>query len=301
MPVAFERILVGFDGSDGAQDALALARSLADRTGAELVLGGVLPGRAVRLLAAAMVGGLERDVERDFADKVERAAAELAARSEVVLSGSAPQGLNDLAEDIGADLIVLGSSKTASGRVRTGRTATQLLQGGPAAVAVAPVGYRHGKHDLAVIGVGIDGSAESHEALRTAIELARGGSALRLVSVAFEPFTAAPLWSFGSWGHGLEELDKVVLQNARDQLDAARATAPDDLPTEATALAGDVPSQLCDEADKGMDLLCLGSRAYGPVRRVLLGSVSAAVIANAPCPVLVVPRPHCGSVVAVSE
>ncbi len=34
-----------------------------------------------------------------------------------------------------------------------------------------------------------------------------------------------------------------------------------------------------------------GSRGYGPVARVLLGSVSTQLIHKAPCPVLVVPRP----------
>jgi hypothetical protein len=34
----------------------------------------------------------------------------------------------------------------------------------------------------------------------------------------------------------------------------------------------------------------LGSRGYGPLQRVLLGSVSRAVVNNAHCPVLVAPR-----------
>jgi nucleotide-binding universal stress UspA family protein len=36
-------------------------------------------------------------------------------------------------------------------------------------------------------------------------------------------------------------------------------------------------------------MLAVGSRGRGPVRRALLGSVSAALAASAPCPVLVVP------------
>jgi hypothetical protein len=37
-------------------------------------------------------------------------------------------------------------------------------------------------------------------------------------------------------------------------------------------------------------ILVLGSRAYGPVRRVLLGSVSRALADSAPAPVIVNPR-----------
>jgi nucleotide-binding universal stress UspA family protein len=34
----------------------------------------------------------------------------------------------------------------------------------------------------------------------------------------------------------------------------------------------------------------MGSRGYGPLRRVLLGSVSSHVMRHAHCPVVVVPR-----------
>jgi nucleotide-binding universal stress UspA family protein len=45
----------------------------------------------------------------------------------------------------------------------------------------------------------------------------------------------------------------------------------------------------CEQA--GADLLVAGSRGYGPVTRVLLGSVSKELVHRAPCPVLVAPRP----------
>ena len=39
-----------------------------------------------------------------------------------------------------------------------------------------------------------------------------------------------------------------------------------------------------------LDLLVMGSRAYGPTRAVLLGGVSRKVTARSSCPVLVLPR-----------
>jgi nucleotide-binding universal stress UspA family protein len=39
-----------------------------------------------------------------------------------------------------------------------------------------------------------------------------------------------------------------------------------------------------------LDLLVVGSRAHGPVRRVLLGSTSTRMFREASCAVLVVPR-----------
>ena len=54
-------------------------------------------------------------------------------------------------------------------------------------------------------------------------------------------------------------------------------------------LDGDAVGELA-EASAELDLLVLGSRGYGPVRRVLFGSVSRALARYAACPVVVVPR-----------
>ena len=39
-----------------------------------------------------------------------------------------------------------------------------------------------------------------------------------------------------------------------------------------------------------LDLLVVGARAYGPVRRLLLGSTSSRLVRTASCPLLVAPR-----------
>jgi nucleotide-binding universal stress UspA family protein len=44
------------------------------------------------------------------------------------------------------------------------------------------------------------------------------------------------------------------------------------------------------EGERDPDLLVLGSRGFGPARRVLLRSVSSEIVRLAPCPVMVVPR-----------
>jgi len=54
-------------------------------------------------------------------------------------------------------------------------------------------------------------------------------------------------------------------------------------------LDGD-PLTLLRDASADLDLMVLGSRGYGPVRTLLLGSVSRAVVRDAACPVVVVPR-----------
>jgi nucleotide-binding universal stress UspA family protein len=41
---------------------------------------------------------------------------------------------------------------------------------------------------------------------------------------------------------------------------------------------------------ESLDLLFMGSRGYGPLRAVLLGGVTGAVVRDASCPVLITPR-----------
>jgi nucleotide-binding universal stress UspA family protein len=53
---------------------------------------------------------------------------------------------------------------------------------------------------------------------------------------------------------------------------------------------GDPAEELATMAEQ-LDLLVLGSRAYGPAGRLLSGSTSTQLARRAPCPLLVVPRP----------
>ena len=50
------------------------------------------------------------------------------------------------------------------------------------------------------------------------------------------------------------------------------------------------PADGLEAASKRVDLLVMGSRAYGPARAVMLGGVSRRVTASAGSPVLVLPR-----------
>jgi nucleotide-binding universal stress UspA family protein len=54
-------------------------------------------------------------------------------------------------------------------------------------------------------------------------------------------------------------------------------------------LAGD-PVRCLVDASSELDLLVVGSRHYGPLRSVLMGSVSAPLVEHAQCPVVIVPR-----------
>lgn len=54
--------------------------------------------------------------------------------------------------------------------------------------------------------------------------------------------------------------------------------------------SGPPAETLASACEDGVDLLVAGSRGYGPLARVLLGSVTTGLTGMAPCPVIVVPR-----------
>ena len=87
------------------------------------------------------------------------------------------------------------------------------------------------------------------------------------------------------------EWDEVV-QASVDALqakvaDAARGTAEK---VETDIQLGRPASALL-KLSQEVDLLLIGSRRWGPVARVILGSTGEALLHDASCPVLVVPRP----------
>jgi nucleotide-binding universal stress UspA family protein len=276
----YREIIVGHDLHDGGDDALALGRLLAAPSGAHLVVAGVFPtGIVPRGFEARW-----REEEERVAGEIQSIADEAAAEAEAFPSGSPARGLHDLAEERDSDLIVVGSSRHSElGQILAGNVGLGLLHGSPCAVALAPRGYRdHAPRELGALTVGVDGSDESGLALRAAISLAEAsGAGLRLVAVAVPPPVLRGGRGAGR-GPGYEALKDAIEDQMREQLSAAAASIPDEVSATATLVSGDPAERLVEAAADG-GILILGSRAYGPVRRVLLGSVSSALVRSAPC------------------
>ena len=280
----YRKILVGYDNSDQARDALALGRQLADVSGAALVVAGVF---AFDPIWGASIDPHFREAEAEYARQVEDAARSVGAEAEAYPSSSAARGLHELAEEIGADLIVVGSSHRGRvGQSLAGSVGTALLHGAASAVAVAPRGFREQTVPVKTMVVGFDGSAESGHALMAASGLAKqAGATVKLISVAVPPPMTAVRTEAGR-----QELLDAMRDRAREMLTEARTTVPEGVELETTLITGDPVEALKDVAGAPGTILVVGSRGYGPLRRVLLGSVSGRLVRSAPCPVLVTPR-----------
>ena len=287
----YRKIIVGYDGSDQGRDGLALGRMLAKATGATLLVANVFRHDV------PLAPGWPKNEEatRAGAEKVLSDAASMLEDVEVetraIGSSSAAWGLQDLAEAEGADLIALGSSHRGGiGRVLIGTVSDRLFHGAPCAVAVAP----HGSCDrtdaaLRVIGVAFDGSPESKAALAEAARLGEAAAAtLRIFAVAESDIF------FGYSAMPSADDQAELFRSQKEHLEREIAKALEGLPRELRAagevLSGEAADTIASKAEEGIDLLVMGSRGYGPARRVLLGSVSSKLARSAPCPLLVVPR-----------
>ncbi len=282
-------IVVGFDGSDRSRDALALARELASVLACDLlVVNAYTPEDWLWARGTAPLRAQEEIRQIEAA-----ANAELAGhgRYEVrsIASPSAAGTLHAAAESEDARLIVVGSSQHgALGRVLLGTVTQGVLDAAPCAVLVAPAGSAGATPlRLGRIGVGFDDTPEARIALEAAHGLAaRTGGSLDIVWAAHLVARALP-HAFAGY------LEPNYFENVRheveERLEDAASGVRGDVPVRTQLASGDTVDVLTDRSAH-LDLLVLGSRGYGPFRRVLLGSVSSAVVNRAHCPVLVIGR-----------
>lgn len=288
----FSSILVGYDGTSHARDALALARAIADDH-AELILCCVHPLQPVA--AAVVAGGHEAaerlEAQRRLDEGEERAGAGHRVRTIAAAAPSAAAGLHAIAEEEDVDLLVVGSShRSAAGRILLGSTTSQALNAPPCAVAVAPSGLAERDVPLGRVVVGFDGGREAAAAVAAAARLAADRGAALTVLTVVEPVASALGWS-GAYVY--PEYREDALAIARRQLEDATADLPDGLEVDTEIVEG-VAARVLIETSERCDLLVLGSRGYGPVRRALLGGVSTRVAGHTASPLLVLPRTAAG-------
>lgn len=277
------RVLIGFDGSDGGRDALELARVLAGDGGSAMVAT-VLYTWPLPPDLAGLEGEPAGEAEPLFAEAREKLpGVEVETRA---FAGSAAAILTGLAEREKFDAILVGSPHRGPvGRVLIGSVGASLLNGAPCDIVVAPRAYAEEEHlPLRTIAVGFDGTPEAKLALRRAEELARPSNAmLRILTVAAPPVAVPGAVGYSPVSESLEP-DRILNE-------AVHSVDPK-LGAERRRLDGSPARALTQACEDGVDLLVLGSRGYGPLARVLLGSVSRQVAQEAPCPVWVVPRPQ---------
>ena len=134
--------------------------------------------------------------------------------------------------------------------------------------------------------VAIDGSEAAIEALKQATELARQSDGrLTLISVAV-PATQPLVGPYVVPVPTHEQLE----QEAERLVRVAAALVPEGVPVSTVVRHGAAAEAILDRIEHGEhDLVVMGSRGLGLAGSILLGSVSRAVVARSPVPVLIHP------------
>ena len=274
-------LIAAYDATEEAADGLALAHLLAERLGSELVVARVLTSDANPVVTDRGRQQAIRDVVGETRRAIVAALpAEGSAEVMPVVDASVARGLHDLARVEEAEAIVVGSSHHGRlGRVLLGGGPEIVANSSPCPVFVAPPGFRDGgRLEAGHVTAAYDGTPSAREALHYATGLAeRLGTALRIAAVA-PTGLSRPIGGAPDVAAALEEGRSLAGEWSEGRVDV-----------ETKELRGDPAHELTAAAADG--LLVVGSRGHGALRRVLLGSVSAAVLRAAHGPAVVVAAP----------
>jgi nucleotide-binding universal stress UspA family protein len=274
----FKNVIVGVDGRPGGDDAIALATRLADPD-ARLTLVHVHAGELDP--AHAVTPGLVRE-EREASLKLledARAAAEVSAELASVVSMSAGGGLHAQAEERESDLVVVGAcNRGRVGRAMLRDDTRSALNGAPCAVAMAARGYADRPVPLAKVGVAYNESPESSAALALARRLAAPRATVHALEVLTLP---NPVYT-GIVPPAIGKSLDALLEQANGRLQKLPSV-------EGRAVYGLVREELAAFSAQ-VDILVVGSRGYGPLRRLVLGSTADYLERHARCSLLVLPR-----------
>ena len=291
MNPARNSVVVGYDGSAGAQAALRWGLDLAARRHAPVRLvhafessmydvrlsGGYDPGLGTTLRAAA-----EEMLEEAVAGaKVSHPDVEVLTRLEV-----GPAAATLIEESENAQMVVVGTRGTG-GFTSLVIGSTTLHVAGHARCTVVAVPVRgEGEPEGSGVVVGVDGSELSEAAIEFAFRAAsETGEPLVAVHAWRDPSTTGP-------GVMVPLVYDPVLVSQEERVVLAESLAGwqekyPDVRVEAKVVHAH-PTRALVEESRDARLLVVGCRGRGELRSLLLGSVSHGVLHHAACPVAVV-------------
>ena len=189
-----------------------------------------------------------------------------------VTSGSAPHALHETASQVGAGVIVVGSThRGAVGRVALGNTTDRVLERAPCPVAVAPRGFRDEGVPPERVGVAFVDTPGGWAALRAGAAIAR--------------HTEASLTAYTIVDSHTHTRDRTRAEAAVGRAIAEHAH---DIRCEARVLNDGGVDALVEES-RGLDFLVRGSRGHGPVPTPLAFGFPNKLARRVACPFVVVP------------
>ena len=287
---AAKRIIVALDPSKRPLDPLRLGGRLARRLELPIVLVTVFVHHPV-VTGAETEGQREaRAAAQDDLLELGRTLDGVVVDDAMVLASSSPaHALHELSTAQSTVLVVVGSTtRGAIRRVLPGNIAHELLSGAACPVAIAPHDYEEqDTRPLSTVGVAFDGSDEARQALAGARLLARRAGATLHIITAVEPlaFGGVPVAAI----EPAASASRLLEDELRAVHDAAVGESRDLVETQSVLASGE-PAHVLLQQSQQLDVLLAGSRGYGPLGAVLLGSTTRELMHGAACPVIIFPR-----------
>jgi nucleotide-binding universal stress UspA family protein len=292
---AHRRVVIGTDGSERALPALIFAAREAALLGAALDV--VCVWHVPVTLYPHMITLDPEPFEAAAGEVLGRAAVDahdaapgIDIRTHLV-RGDAATELTELAE--GADLLVVGSrGRGGFAGLLLGSVSLRCLHLETSPVAVVPVAWSTAEPGPGTrrIVVGVDGSDASVYAMQWAYdEAVLRGASIEVVHAFEYPHIISPVGSIVTLDPiEMRRSSEALLDMMTSRLSLADADAPH---VERIAAVGPAAGALVEIA-QGADLLVVGARGMGALKRILLGSVSQQCAHHTPCPIVVVRAPR---------
>jgi nucleotide-binding universal stress UspA family protein len=283
------KILYAYDGSAESRAAGDLLTKLGDPERNDVTV--LLVTTSASSERAADPGGIEAAVIDSAWNLVQQAAAPLKTAgfkvSEEVAAGQPGEEIIRTVRSGWYDLTILGAgSRSWLDNRLLGSTSTNVLHSSPSSVLIVHEGPT--KDPRSKILLATDGSKGAELAAATVADLARSDRCdVTTLSVATEPGPAVALWPIPTGTvvdpAKVEEAKRAHLAMANDEAEsAAQVLAGSGFTTRATCTIGSPTIEILKAAkDGGHDLVAVGSRGLGALRRMLIGSVSDQVARHA--------------------
>lgn len=294
------RILVPLDGSEYGRKALNFLASRSTLIGAapEVHLLNVQPMIA-RRVAAQLGREVTRRIYETEADAVlapaRKALAKAGLAADVhVDSGHAAERIAQVADDLKADLIVIGAHGYAEFRGLIFGSVTHGVLARSRRPVLVLRGARGARGDGLRTGIAVDGSKFGLAAVKFALrhrDLFGAGAQMSLLHVVpdFVMPVMADLGGIAVPTYSDEDIRRLqdkdfddAVAPARRLFDKAGAKAAE------VRLAGLPGEQIAAYAKKNLDVLLVGSHGYGGFKAAVLGSVATRIAAKCDTPLLVV-------------
>ena len=283
------KTLLAVDGSENANEAVRLLKYLS-MDGLVVLHALTVPKPAYPMMIPEVTHELYKDVERNMRVDGERLLDRTVSLlplgtgpvKKVIRVGSPAEVIMTTAEEEKIDLIVMGARGLGPIKERLfGSVSHRILTAAPCAKLVVPGPVK----SMQKVLLPLKGSSDTEDAIRF-LELNPFRQPVELTLLSVLP-TINPSWGTAALAaeplHARErENAQLFLQSAANRLQRLGYSA------RSQVLTGAPVESIVDQAEKqNVDLILMGSRGRQGVVRLVLGSVSHAVLHRAPCPVLV--------------